>query len=172
MYKFCNLVGRRRNVPKILLSSTSLFYIHHVFLFPMKLVAYSSAVWQIRCAVKWSMTEGRARLDPLQSYTAITIFSISVGKYPRTGKKIRSNLSEERSGVARQRAFFCCCFFSPHFCQIISGCALESTKMVFGFLAHYVFWWTCRSRCVILLKIHEDELKQDAWNLDSSEYIE
>lgn len=94
-----------------LLSSTSLFYIHHVFLFPLKVVAYSSAVWQIRCAVKWSMTEGRARLHPLQSYTAIIIFFISVGKYPRMGKKIRSNLSKERSGVARERTFFSS--FSP-----------------------------------------------------------
>ena len=113
MYKFCYLVGRRRNVPKALLSSASLFYIHHVFLFPMKLVAFSSAVWQIRCAVKWSMTEGRARLDPLQSYTAIIIFFISVGKYPRMGKKITPNLSEERAGVAMERAFlllFICLF--------------------------------------------------------------
>lgn len=103
-----------------LLSSTSFFYIHHVVLFPMKLVAYSSAVWQIRCAAKWSMTEGRARLDPLQSYTAITVFFISVGKYPRMAKKIRLNLIVERSGVARE-SFFVCLFVGwfdcfPHSC--------------------------------------------------------
>lgn len=80
-------------------------YIHHVLLFPMKLVAYSSAVWQIRCAVKWSMTESRARLDPLQSYTAITISSFLWGNTQRTGKKNISNLSEGSSGVAGERSF-------------------------------------------------------------------
>lgn len=41
---------------------------------------------------------------------------ISVGKYPRTGKKIRSNFTEERAGEAGKRgnpASFC------HFCQSI-----------------------------------------------------
>lgn len=55
------------------------FYFHNVLLFPMELVTYSSALWQIRCAVKWSMTESSGRLHPLQSYPAITIPSFLWG---------------------------------------------------------------------------------------------
>lgn len=59
----CSAVSVARQLS---LPSANVFHIHYV-LFPMELVAYSSAVWQIRCAVKWNMTESRERLDPLQS---------------------------------------------------------------------------------------------------------
>lgn len=44
------------------------------------------------------MTESSGRLDPLQSCNHYPF--ISVGKYPRTAKKIRSIFTEERAGVA------------------------------------------------------------------------
>lgn len=91
MHSVSTLMGQMNNalvravVPPL---SPSVFYIHYVFLFPMKLVAYSSAVWQIRCAVKWSMTESRRRLDPLQSYPAITISSFLWGNTQGRERKL------------------------------------------------------------------------------------
>lgn len=79
------------------------------------------------------MTESRARLDPLQSYTAITISSFLWGNTQRMGKKNISNLSEESSGVAGDRSFFptpvrsslhvplnriCFCYLLRVFCEI------------------------------------------------------
>lgn len=100
------------------LSSLSAFYIHRVFLFPMKLVAYSSAVWQIRCAVKWSMTESKGKIRSTPILPCNHYLFISVGKYPRTGKKIRPNVSE----VVWGKRFF----FSP---TPASGFVLQTKAM-------------------------------------------
>lgn len=114
----CGLCGTAITSPL----SPSVFYIHYVLLFPMKLVAYSSAVWQIRCAVKWSMTESSGRLDPLQSYPAITIPSFLWGNTQGRERKLdqifywRKELDWQ--GKEMKQSFFP--FFPPHFCQSIA----------------------------------------------------
>lgn len=87
-------------VQQLLPRFPSVFYIHYVLLFPMKLVGYSSALWQIRCAVKWRMTESSGRLHPLQSYPAITIPSFLWGNIQGQERKLDQIFTEERARVA------------------------------------------------------------------------
>lgn len=131
MHSVSNLMGQMNNAlwlvryGNCLSPSPSVFYIHYVLLFPMKLVAYSSAVWQIRCAVKWSMTESSGRLDPLQSYPAITIPSFLWGNTQGRERKLDQILvkkAPEWQGKEMKQSIF-------HLCQSISRFVSESNVM-------------------------------------------
>lgn len=131
MHSVSNLMGQMNNAlwlvryGNCLSPSPSVFYIHYVLLFPMKLVAYSSAVWQIRCAVKWSMTESSGRLDPLQSYPAITIPSFLWGNTQGRERKLDQILVKkalEWQGKEMKQSIF-------HLCQSISRFVSESNVM-------------------------------------------
>lgn len=120
----CNVVSAVQRLP---LPSPSVFYFHYVLLFPMKLVAYSSAVWQIRCAVKWSMTESSGRLDPLQSYPAITIPSFLWGNTQGRGRKLDQIFLKkalEWQGKEMKQSIF-------QFCQSFSRSVLDSSATQF-----------------------------------------